>query len=408
MFEKAEAALIGFAMDFTPDGSSPKAIANQWLHALAYGFDLYGSNLGVTKNELTEILKTVGAPASERSLQSMLRKSFPLAPPNKTAFSFIDLFAGIGGMRLGFQNAGGKCVFSSEFEKNAQNTYFNNHGDYPFGDITKIPPECIPDHDVLVAGFPCQPFSHAGLKLGIADTRGTLFHDIARILEVKKPAVAVLENVKGLISHDKGYTLQVILKTLSKIGYRCNIPQDLIDSGSPAEIQSIAKSMVLKSCDFGIPQNRQRIFIVLWKNPARTFFEYPAPTGQETRVGDILEENPSEKFTISDRLWSGHQLRKVRNETNGKGFGFGLVTSESLYTNTISARYYKDGSEILIAQEGQNPRKLTPREAARLQGFPDEFIPNESNMQAWKQFGNSVTVNVVAALAKRIKSQLLK
>jgi len=310
-------------------------------------------------------------------------------------------------MRLGFQNAGGKCVFSSEFEKNAQNTYFNNHGDYPFGDITKIPSECIPDHDVLVAGFPCQPFSHAGLKLGIDDTRGTLFYDIARILEVKRPSVAVLENVKGLISHDGGYTLHVILKTLSRIGYRCNIPQDIIFNGTPAQIQKIAKSMVLKSCDFGIPQNRQRIFIVLWKNPAHVFFEYPAPTGLSTRVGDILEENPSEKFTISDRLWSGHQLRKKRNEKNGKGFGFGLVTADSLYTNTLSARYYKDGSEILIAQEGQNPRKLTPREAARLQGFPDEFIPNESNIQAWKQFGNSVTVNVVCALAKRIKRQLL-
>ena len=408
MFEKAEASLIGFAKNFTPDGSTPKAIADQWLHALAYGFDLYGSNLGVTKYEITEILKTVGVPASDRSLQLMLRKNFPLAPSGKTAFRFIDLFAGIGGMRLGFQNAGGKCVFSSEFEKNAQTTYFNNHGDFPFGDITKIPTESIPDHDVLVAGFPCQPFSHAGLKLGIDDTRGTLFHDIARILEVKKPTVAVLENVKGLISHDKGYTLHVILKTLSKIGYQCNIPQSLIDTGTPVQIQNIAKKMVLKSCDFGVPQNRQRIYIVLWKNPVHTFFDYPAPTGVETRVGDILEEAPDEKFTISDRLWSGHQLRKVRNEANGKGFGFGLVTAESSYTNTISARYYKDGSEILIAQEGRNPRKLSPREAARLQGFPDEFSPNESNMQAWKQFGNSVTVNVVSALAKRIKSQLLK
>lgn len=408
MFEKAEASFIGFAKNFTPDGSTPKAIADQWLHALAYGFDLYGSNLGVTKSELTEILKTVGVPASERYLQSMLRKNFPLAPPNKTAFKFIDLFAGIGGMRLGFQDAGGKCVFSSEFEKNAQATYFNNHGDFPFGDITKIPAESIPDHDVLVAGFPCQPFSHAGLKLGINDTRGTLFHDIARILEVKKPAVAVLENVKGLISDDKGYTLHVILKTLSKIGYQCNIPQSLIDAGTPGQIQNIAKKMVLRSCDFGVPQNRQRIYIVLWKNPKHTFFDYPKPTGVKTRVGDILEETPDEKFTISDRLWSGHQTRKVRNEANGKGFGFGLVTAESLYTNTISARYYKDGSEILIAQESRNPRKLTPREAARLQGFPDEFSPNESNMQAWKQFGNSVTVNVVAALAKRVKSQLLK
>lgn len=407
-FDKLEAALIGMAQQYTPLGSSTKATAHQWLHALAYDFDLYAMNRGITKKQIRAMLSEVGVSSSESSIQRMLKSKFPLSPKPSRKFKFIDLFAGIGGMRLGFQNAGGHCVFSSEFEKNAQTTYFQNHGEFPFGDITQIPTESIPDHDILVAGFPCQPFSHAGLKLGIEDTRGTLFHDIARILEVKKPTVAVLENVKGLISHDKGYTLHVILKTLSKIGYQCNIPQSLIDTGTPVQIQNIAKKMVLKSCDFGVPQNRQRIYIVLWKNPVHTFFDYPASTGVETRVGDILEEAPDEKFTISDRLWSGHQLRKVRNEANGKGFGFGLVTAESSYTNTISARYYKDGSEILIAQEGRNPRKLSPREAARLQGFPDEFSPNESNMQAWKQFGNSVTVNVVSALAKRIKSQLLK
>jgi DNA (cytosine-5)-methyltransferase 1 len=407
VLDKAEAALIDLAATVTPEGSTPQATAHQWLHALAFGFAPYGEALGITVERLNELLQKAGITNSPKTLQSALKKNFPMTPTGKMTFRFIDLFAGIGGMRIGFQNAGGRCVFSSEFEKNAQLTYFKNHGDFPFGDITKIPTEAIPEHDVLIAGFPCQPFSHAGLKLGIDDTRGTLFHDIARILKEKQPAVALLENVKGLISHDQGYTLQVILKTLTKIGYICNVPRELIEHGTPKQIQEIAKKMVLKSTDFGIPQNRQRIYIVLWKNNQHKYFEYPKPLGLPIRVGDILEANPDPKFTISDRLWEGHQRRKVVNAENGKGFGFGLVTPNSNYTNTISARYYKDGSEILIAQTKGNPRKLTPREAARLQGFPEKFEPNPSNMQAWKQFGNSVSVPVVEELAKKIKKGLL-
>ncbi len=321
-------------------------------------------------------------------------------------FRFIDLFAGIGGVRLGFQQNGGICVFSSEFDKHAQNTYKKNHGEIPFGDITKIPANEIPDHDVLLAGFPCQPFSHAGLKLGVEDTRGTLFHDIANILKIKKPKFALLENVKGLISHDKGHTLKVILKTLSKIGYSCNIPKSVIEHGATKEIQNLAKTMVLKSVDFGIPQNRQRIYIVLWRDGEIDKFEYPKPLEVKVKVSDILEKKPDATLTISDKLWEGHQRRKIENKKNGKGFGFGLVTKESAYTNTISARYYKDGSEVLIGQTGGNPRKISPREAARLQGFPDEFEPSDSKVQAYKQFGNSVTVNVVSALAKRIFSYI--
>ena len=407
-FEKVEAALIGMAQQFTPPGSSTKATAHQWLHALAYDFDLYAANRGIHKKQIREVLSEIGVSSTNTAIQRMLKSNFPLSPKPSRKFKFIDLFAGIGGMRLGFQSAGGHCVFSSEFEKNAQTTYFQNHGEFPFGDITQIPPDEIPDHDVLIAGFPCQPFSHAGLKLGIDDTRGTLFHDIAKILDDKRPRVAVLENVKGLISHDKGYTLQVILKTLSKIGYKCNIPFEIINSGSPADIQNFAKKMILKSCDFGVPQNRQRIYIVLWLDDSIEYFDYPNKLSSATRVGDILESKPDPKFTISDKLWSGHQNRKANNAANGKGFGFGLVNEESPYTNTISARYYKDGSEILIAQKGKNPRKLTPREAARLQGFPDLFSHSESNVQAWKQFGNSVTVPVVAAVANRITKFLLK
>ena len=214
-------------------------------------------------------------------LQNTLVKLFfsdlKLHPDKNNSFKFIDLFAGIGGIRLGFQSAGGVCVFSSEFDMHAQKTYKKNHGEYPFGDITLINPSEIPDHDVLLAGFPCQPFSHAGLKLGIDDTRGTLFHDIAKIIEYKKPRFALLENVRGLISHDKGHTLKVILNTLTNIGYSCNIPKEIIRNGTTKEVQELAKKMVLKSVDFGVPQNRQRIYIVLWKDGLINHFEYPKP-----------------------------------------------------------------------------------------------------------------------------------
>lgn len=397
-----ESALLPIAIQFAPAGSEPKALVHQWMFALAYEQALFAGQRGVTPDVLINILRKNELFQDAASFKKKLLKTTVIKPPAKSKFTFIDLFAGVGGMRIGFQNAGGTCVFSSEFEKNAQATYFENHGDFPFGDITKVPVEDIPEHDVLIGGFPCQPFSHAGLKLGIEDTRGTLFHNIAEILDKKRPKMALLENVKGLISHDKGYTLQVILKTLTNIGYHCNINKELIENGTPKQIQTEAKKMVLKSINFGVPQNRQRIYLVLWRNEYLNGFSYPTPTCKETRVGDILETNPDPKFTISDQLWAGHQRRKIENEQNGKGFGFGLVNEDSPYTNTISARYYKDGSEILIAQKRKNPRKLTHRESARLQGFPDEFIYNKSSVQAYKQFGNSVSVPVIAALAKAI------
>ncbi|MDP4536013.1 DNA cytosine methyltransferase [Alkalimonas collagenimarina] len=400
---KIENALIPLAEKYIPEGSSSKAVVDQWLHALANGSDLFASNKGINASVILGILKDVLPEKHEVNLKELVYSHLVLKPDTSPKLKFIDLFAGIGGMRLGFQNNSGLCVFSSEFEKHAQATYSANHGEFPFGDITKIDATDIPDHDVLVAGFPCQAFSHAGLKLGIHDTRGTLFHDIARILEAKKPKFALLENVKGLISHDKGYTLQVILKTLTRIGYSCNISKDVIHNGSAKQIQAEAKKMVLKSTDFGVPQNRQRIYIVLWQDGLIDSFEYPKPTSDKVKVGDILEANPDPKLTISDRLWDGHQRRKIENKRNGKGFGFGLVTEDSPYTNTISARYYKDGSEILIAQNGANPRKLSTREAARLQGFPDSFKPSQSNTQAYKQFGNSVTVPVITSIAFQIK-----
>lgn len=304
----------------------------------------------------------------------------------------IDLFAGIGGIRLGFEQAFGQdvqCVFSSEIDKYAIQTYQANHqNELVHGDITQIETDDIPEHDILLAGFPCQPFSQAGLKKGFNDTRGTLFFDIERILLAKKPQVFLLENVKQLKGHDKGRTLQVILEHLKQAGYKVYVD-------------------VLKARDFGIPQNRERIYLVGFLNHA-VDFSFPEPINQETKVGDILELQVDDKYTISDKLWAGHQRRKIANQANGKGFGYGLFHEESPYTNTISARYYKDGSEILIEQVNKNPRKITPREAARLQGFPETFQIPVSDAQAYRQFGNTVCVPVIHAIAEQIKLALAK
>ena len=303
----------------------------------------------------------------------------------------IDLFAGIGGIRLGFEKASKNnidCVFTSEWNKYSTQTYLENYNDFKvYGDITEIREDFIPDHDVLLAGFPCQPFSQAGLKKGFSDTRGTLFFDIERILIHKKPQAFLLENVKQLRGHDKGRTLETILTHLKDIGYK-NV-----------------QYKVLRARDFGLPQNRERIYIVGFLDDTIKF-EFPEPTFEPTRVGDILEKNVDEKYTISDKLWAGHQRRKRENKAKGKGFGYGMVNENSEYTNTLSARYYKDGSEVLIQQKGENPRKLTPRECARLQGFPDTFKIPVSNTQAYKQFGNSVPVNVVEKVAEQMIKHL--
>ena len=305
-------------------------------------------------------------------------------------FKFIDLFAGIGGIRLAFEKQGGECVFSSEWDKFSQITYKENFGEIPSGDITAIHERDIPNHDILLAGFPCQPFSHAGLKRGFDDIRGTLFFDIARILKEKRPKMVLLENVKGFASHDKGNTFRVVCEVLESLGYEVN-------------------SQVLNARDFGVPQNRERIYIVGIdrKRTLKTPFVFPKPPKLKVELGDILEKRVDSKYTISDKLWKGHQRRLKEHRARGNGFGYSLFNSKSPYTSTISARYYKDGSEILIEQSGKNPRKVTPREAARLQGFPDNFIIPVSDAQAYRQFGNSVAVPVVRAIAKQM-TKLLK
>lgn len=301
-------------------------------------------------------------------------------------FRMIDLFAGIGGIRLGFESAGGECVFSSEWDKSAQETYRANFHEVPYGDITKIKPEEIPKFDVLLAGFPCQPFSQAGKKMGLADTRGTLFFDIAKIIDYHRPSVVFLENVKRLRTHDNGNTFTTIKGVLESMGYDVH-------------------SEVLNARNFGIPQNRERIYIVGFL--AKTKFSFPSPLKTKTRLGDILEKSIPNKYTLSDKLWSGHQRRKKEHLEKGNGFGYSIFDSDSEYTSTISARYYKDGSEILIKQKNNNPRKLTPREAARLQGFPDQFVIPVSDAQAYKQFGNSVAVPVIRAIAENVYKTML-
>lgn len=294
----------------------------------------------------------------------------------------IDLFAGIGGIRMPFDELGAECVFSSEWDKHAQITYEANYGEKPSGDITKIKLEEIPEHDILLAGFPCQPFSNAGLKKGFSDTRGTMFFYIAKILEYRKPRIIFLENVKGFKSHNKGKTFKTVMRILEEMGYTMY-------------------SKVLNAKDFGVPQNRERIYMIGFLDKD-TNFEFPTPLKKTTKVGNILEESVDDKYTISDRLWLGHQRRKKEHKAKGNGFGYSLFDESSKYTSTMSARYYKDGSEILIAQKGKNPRKITPREAARLQGYPNTYKIPVSDTQAYRQFGNSVAVPVIRAIVLKI------
>lgn len=308
---------------------------------------------------------------------------------NLTNFTFIDLFSGIGGLRLPFQELGGKCVLSSEIDKYAKQTYKAYFNDNPEGDICKLEISKIPSFDILVGGFPCQPFSIAGNKKGFTDTRGTLFFEIEKIIKHKKPKAFLLENVKGLKGHDKGNTFKIIKKSLEDLGY-------------------FVDDKILAARDFGLPQNRERIYIVGFLNEKHfKGFKYPEPLNIDTRLGDILENKVEKKYTISDKLWLGHQRRKKEHQKKGNGFGYKLFNHDSQYTSTISARYYKDGSEILIEQKNKNPRKLTPLEAARLQGFPDELVFKAkkvgiSDTQLYKQFGNAVPVNVIRHIAKNI------
>lgn len=364
-----------------------------------------------------------GDSAPRKAALEMLRQVARRKPPVPDSFTFIDLFAGIGGLRKGFEPIGGKCVFTSEWDRFSVETYLANYTceHEVAGDITKISAEEIPPHDVLLAGFPCQPFSLAGVSKKNAlgrehgfrcEAQGTLFFDVARIIEHHMPKAFLLENVKNLVSHDRGRTFEVIMKALSEeLGY--HVQTRIID----------AKSLV--------PQHRERIFIVGFKE--RNDFDFDGLVLPDRNNGPKLDlilhpedgsEEPEERFTkgskarvlakytLSDRLWSYLQGYAEKHRAKGNGFGFGLV-GRSDVARTLSARYYKDGSEILVRQGGRkNPRRLTPRECARLMGFdkPGEqsFTIPVSDTQAYRQFGNAVVVPVAQAIARHMEPFLCK
>lgn len=362
--------------------------------------------LGYTERQIYRF--ETGEAEPRKNVLELLRLMGKPEPAN-TSFTFIDLFAGIGGLRRGFDAIGGHCVFTSEWNKYAQQTYAANFRDNrPIeGDITKVTTDDIPDHDVLVAGFPCQPFSIAGVSkknsLGrshgfLDEAQGTLFFDVARILQAKRPAAFLLENVKNLQSHDRGRTFDVIIKTLrEELGY--HVHYRIID----------AKHFV--------PQHRERIVIVGFRDDVPfTWDDLNLPEKGAVRLRNILHpedgfEPPEEpyttspkglvnaKYTLTDKLWQYLQDYSAKHKAKGNGFGFGLVTPDDV-ARTLSARYYKDGSEILISQGKKNPRRLTPRECARLMGYPEDFKIPVSDTQAYKQFGNSVAVPVFCEVAR--------
>ena len=346
------------------------------------------------KKSAIEYLSSINF-AEEAEFQYLLpiKWDIPFPIPENSKFKFIDLFAGIGGIRLAFQNHGGKCVFTSEWDKFAKKTYEANFGEVPFGDITKISEKEIPDHDVLLAGFPCQPFSIAGVSKknslgrshGFLDkTQGTLFFDVARIIKSKRPKAFMLENVKNLVSHDKGRTFEVIYNTLDELGYSIHF-------------------RVLDGKHY-VPQHRERIIIVGFDKEVfngKEKFKFPELPEANKAIINILEKNPEDKYTLTDKLWNYLQNYAEKHRAKGNGFGFGL-TNLSGVARTLSARYYKDGSEILIPQNDENPRRLTPRECARLMGYPDSFVIPVSDNQAYRQFGNSVIVPLIESVAKEI------
>lgn len=345
--------------------------------------------------------------------EEFLIKGTPFNKPDKEKFTFIDLFAGIGGFRMALQNLGGKCLFSSEYDKFAQHTYFANYGEVPFGDITseKVKAFIPKKFDLICGGFPCQPFSLAGVSKknslgrlhGFDDEKqGNLFFHVADIISKHRPKAFFLENVKNLVSHDKGNTFKVIKNTLLDLGYSFDF-------------------RVINGKHF-VPQNRERTFMIGFdktiygKDVCFDFDDVVIPDVKQS-IRTILQPEVNAKYTLSDKLWNYLQGYADKHKEQGNGFGFGLVNLDGT-SRTISARYYKDGAEILIPQEGLNPRRLTPLEAGALQGYPiypintdDEMnslrIPVSDN-QAYKQFGNSVVMPLINAIGASVIKRMKK
>lgn len=414
----SDISLINF-----PEKISVATVSGKKMQVYMYGAQSYDNQLAVITHYLhnKELLGDTVKEQAKKYLREYLEYKFPqedvsaqmvcepletglfqdffqipFPDPSDYKFTFIDLFAGMGGFRLAMQAQGGKCVFSSEWNSFAQKTYLANFGEMPFGDITKEEVKrYIPKHfDVLCAGFPCQPFSIAGVskkkslgrETGFKDkTQGTLFFDVAEIIERHRPKAFFLENVKNLLSHDKGNTFKIIKSTIEELGY--SIHYQVMDGKNY------------------VPQHRERIMIVGFDK--RVFhgeekFSFPSPSTQSHRIADILELHPNSKYTLSDKLWNYLQSYAEKHKAKGNGFGYGLTDINGI-SRTLSARYYKDGSEILIPQENMNPRKLTPRECARLMGYPDTYIINKvSDVQAYRQCGNSVVVPLITAVSEQL------
>lgn len=375
--------------------------------------------LGITTRTLRrwEVGETDPPPYAAAAIRQRLLPLAGAEEADDAEFRVIDLFAGIGGIRMAFEAHGGRCVFTSEWNPFAQKTYlanFPNSAHTLQGDITKVDERDIPDHDVLLAGFPCQPFSIAGVSKknalgrahGFADeTQGTLFFDVARIIAAKRPAAFLLENVKNLVSHDKGNTFRVIRKVLEdELGYHI-------------------ECKVVDGAHF-VPQHRERILIVGFREKTDfTFKDVVLPSDKPTMASVLHPQDGSEKpeahytigpdakvdkrYTLTPNLWTYLQNYAAKHKAAGNGFGYGLVGPDSV-SRTLSARYYKDGSEILVRQSRKRPRRLTPRECARLMGFPDDFIIPVSDTQAYKQFGNSVVMPVMREVARAMKPRIME
>ena len=392
-----------------------EAAVSHWLQNMG------GTSIGLSSNDVTILKQAIaydlargGSARAPERLRIENRadrpmtidfSEFPFGPVSggrSRRFRFVDLFAGIGGFRLALDAVGGRCVFSSEIDAAASSTYFANFGEVPFGDIRRFTgmdvkdeeiASTIPDHDVLAAGFPCQPFSRAGvssrsslgLEHGFADTvSGTLFFDIVRIAAVKRPKVLFLENVRNLERHDGGRTFGVIRETILQLGY--SFTSEVIDAAKL------------------VPQRRQRSFMICFRDGEFEFDLRPFVDGEDLPLRQALQTDADPRFTISDELWSGHVNRTKRNLERGTGFT-AYEADLDRPANTLVARYGKDGKECLIPQPGMNPRMLTPRECARLQGFPEEFRLPSAKTVAYRQLGNAVAVPVVKELAEQIKKQ---
>jgi DNA (cytosine-5)-methyltransferase 1 len=395
-----------------------EALATHWLqNPFAFAPHLTGqlqkkclSALGVTVEQTTWLSAQRVAENSDCHQMPLPLdwSNVPYPPPKTWFFTFIDLFAGIGGFHIAMHKNGGKCVFASEWNSYAKKTYAANFGLEPFGDITKMDARLIPDHDVICAGFPCQPFSLAGVskknslgrKHGFADkTQGTLFFDVCRIIKTKRPKAFFLENVKNLVAHDQGQTFQVISNALDELGY-------------------VWTSRIVNGSRW-VPQHRERIFMVGYDPdqvpgikkediiiPTKPDEHYAVP-----QLKDIINPKLNDNsYTLGDGTWNTLKRHKAHHEKAGHGFGYGLhklpIASDTI-TRTISARYHKDGAEILIEQAGKNPRRLTITEAMQLQGYdPKTFLFPVSRTQAYHQIGNSVVVPAIEATAHEISLML--